>query len=74
LDQQTQTATAALAVAQTAIAQLGKSTDPQKKIVNPKRVNPLYPLQGTDADWERYKFGFVTWISTVQWIQHIQIY
>ena len=26
---------------------------------------PSDPFQGTDADWERYKFGFVTCISTV---------
>ena len=69
LDQQTQTATAALsvaqaAVAQAAIAQMGK-TETQKKTLNPKLVNPPDPFQGTDADWERYKFGFATWISTV---------
>lgn len=64
LEQQTQTATAALAVAQTAVAQLGQS-DPRRKTLNPKLVNPPDPFQGTDADWERYKFGFVTWIGTV---------
>ena len=64
LDQQTQTATAALSVAQAAIAQIGK-TETQKKTLNPKLVNPPDPFQGTDADWERYKFGFATWISTV---------
>ena len=64
LDQQTQTATAALSVAQAAIAQMGK-TETQKKTLNPKLVNPPDPFQGTDADWERYKFGFATWISTV---------
>jgi hypothetical protein len=36
-DQQTQTATRALAVAQKPIAQLGQ-TDPQKKILTPKLV------------------------------------
>ena len=64
LDQQTQTATAALSVAQAAIAQMGE-TETQKKTLNPKLVNPPDPFQGTDADWERYKFGFATWISTV---------
>ena len=42
-DQQTQTATTALAVAQTPIAQLGQ-TDPQKKILNPKLVKPPRPV------------------------------
>ena len=28
-------------------------------------VNPPDAFQGTDADWERYKFGFLTWITTV---------
>ena len=64
LDQQTQTATAALSVTQAAIAQMGE-TETQKKTLNPKLVNPPDPFQGTDADWERYKFGFATWISTV---------
>ena len=64
LEQQTQTATAALSVAQAAIAQMGK-TETQKKTLNPKLVNPPDPFQGTDADWERYKFSFATWISTV---------
>lgn len=64
LEQQTQTATAALTVAQTAVAQLGQS-ETKKKTLNPKLVNPPDPFQGTDADWERYKFGFVTWIGTV---------
>ena len=64
LEQQTQTATAALAVAQAAVAQLGQS-DPKRRTLNPKLVNPPDPFQGTDADWERYKFGFVTWIGTV---------
>ena len=64
LDQQTQTATTALSVAQTAIAQLGQ-TESKKKTLNPKLVNPPDAFQGTDADWERYKFGFLTWITTV---------
>ena len=64
LEKQTQTATAALSVAQAAIAQMGK-TETQKKTLNPKLVNPPDPFQGTDADWERYKFSFATWISTV---------
>jgi len=62
LDQQTQTTTttttttAALACAQTAIAQLG-TTDPQKKTLNPKLVNPRtrskvqMPLLGTLQVW-----------------------
>ena len=64
LDQQTQTATTALSVAQTAIAQLGQA-ESRKKTLNPKLVNPPDAFQGTDADWERYKFGFLTWITTV---------
>ena len=64
MDQQTQTATTALSVAQTAIAQLGQ-TESKKKTLNPKLVNPPDAFQGTDADWERYKFGFLTWITTV---------
>ena len=64
LDQQTQTATTALSVAQTAMAQLGQ-TESRKKTLNPKLVNPPDAFQGTDADWERYKFGFLTWITTV---------
>ena len=64
LEQQTQTATAALSVEQTAVSQLGQS-ETRKKTLNPKMVNPPDPFQGTDADWERYKFGFVTWIGTV---------
>lgn len=64
LEQQTQTATSALSVAQAAITQMGKP-ETQKKTLNPKLVNPPEPFQGTDADWERYKFGFLTWVSTV---------
>ena len=67
LDQQTQTATTAataLSVAQTAIAQL-RQTESKKKTLNPKLVNLPDAFQGTDADWERYKFGFLTWITTV---------
>ena len=60
LDQQTQTATAALSVTQAAIAQMGE-TETQKKTLNPKLVNPPDPFQGTDADWERYKF----WLCNV---------
>ena len=46
LDQQTQTATTALSVAQTAIAQLGQ-TESKKKTLNPKLVNPPDAFQGT---------------------------
>ena len=50
LEQQTQTATAALSVAQTAVAQLGQS-ETRKRILNPKLVNPPDPFQGTDSEF-----------------------
>ena len=71
LEQQTQATNAALSVAQAAIAQLTASNQPTqavdstRKPLNPKLVKAPEPFLGTEADWERFKFGFTSWIGTV---------
>ena len=71
LEQQTQATNAALSVAQSAITQLAASStqaqaaESRRRPLNPKLVKPPEPFLGTDADWERFKFSFTSWIGTV---------
>ena len=71
LEQQTQATNAALSVAQSAITQLAASStqaqaaESRRRPLNPKLVKPPEPFLGTDADWDRFKFSFTSWIGTV---------
>ena len=71
LEQQTQATSAALSVAQAAITQLTSSSQPtqaaesKRKPLNFKLVKAPEPFLGTEADRERFKFSFTSWIGTV---------
>ena len=71
LEQQAQATNAALTVARSAVSQLTATTqsttsaEPKRRPLNPKLVNAPEPFTGSDSDWERFKFGFTSWIGTV---------
>ena len=71
LEQQAQATNAALTVAQSAVSQLTATTqsatsaEPKRRPLNPKLVKAPESFTGSDSDWERFKFGFTSWIGTV---------
>ncbi|OLP76923.1 hypothetical protein AK812_SmicGene43080 [Symbiodinium microadriaticum] len=70
-EQQAQATNAALTVAQSAVSQLTATTqsttsaEPKRRPLNPKLVKAPESFTGSDSDWERFKFGFTSWIGTV---------
>ena len=71
LEQQAQATNAALTVAQSAVSQLTGTTqsttsaEPKRRPLNFKLVKAPESFTGSDSDWERFKFGFTSWIGTV---------
>ena len=71
LEQQAQATNVALTVAQSAVSQLTAATQSttsaelKRRPLNPKLVKAPESFTGSDSDWERFKFGFTSWIGTV---------